>query len=109
MLFVHKRYEPLTLTTSSIFLIKLLHDIASLKQQQMKLNEDIKEASSYKSKNASSSSSRDNKSNATSNEKKKLQAVARNQEKEIELLKLEIQSLKSKCGHVSLESRLPCL
>ena len=108
MFFVHNRYEPLTLTTSSIFLIKLLHEIASLKQQQMKLNEDIKEASSYKSNNASSSS-RDNKSNATSNEKKKLQAVARNQEKEIELLKLEIQSLKSKCGHVSLESRIPCL
>ena len=78
----------------------------------MKLNEDIKEASSYKSNNASScsSSSSGDKSNATSNnEKKKLQAVARNQEKEIKLLKLEIQSLKSKCGHVSLEYRVPCI
>lgn len=85
---------------------KLLKEVAVLKEQHMKLNEDIKDVSSCNEKRDSQKS---HQSNAAS-EKSKLVALASRQEQEIELLNLEIQSLKTKCGHVSVGScRLPIL
>jgi len=73
---------------------KLLKEIAVLKEQHMKLDGEIKDASSCKKKRESTISRQ---SDAAS-EKAKLLALANRQEQEIELLKLEIQSLKTKCG-----------
>ncbi|KAL7552289.1 hypothetical protein ACHAWF_017791, partial [Thalassiosira exigua] len=85
---------------------RLLHEVAALKKQLMKVQDEVKEANSYNQKReVKVSNQRD-----ASLQKAKLLSVATRQEKEIELLKLEIQSLKTKCGHVSAESsRLPIL
>lgn len=81
---------------------KLLKEIASLKEHQLKLNGDLKEASSYnKQKQKDSKLAHQNAS-----ERAKLLSLASRQEHEIQLLKLEIQSLKTKCGHVSAASSL---
>ena len=72
----------------------LLKEIAALKEHHMKINEEIKDASSYKKKRVSKISEQ----NDAASEKSKLVALASRQEREIELLKLEIQSLKTKCG-----------
>ena len=42
-------------------------------------------------------------------EKNRLMEVARRQRQELEMLRLEIRALKTKCGHVSMESSRPPL
>ena len=83
----------------------LLQELAALKQQEQNLEAEIKDASTYDQKNAAASA----KNKSVLEEKKQLLAVARRQEEELQLLRLEINKLKSKAGHVSIESRLPCL
>ena len=83
----------------------LLRELATLKQQEQKIEAEIKDASTYDHKNVAASA----KSKSVLEEKKQLLAVARRQEEELQLLRLEINKLKSKVGHVSIESRLPCL
>ena len=71
----------------------LLKKIAALKEEQFKLNEKIRDATSHKEKRGSTvTSQRD-----AASEKGKLLALANRQEQEIELLKLEISRLKTKC------------
>ena len=82
----------------------LLQELATLKQQEQKISV-IKDASTYDQKNAAASA----KNKSALDEKKQLLAVARRQEEELQLLRLEINKLKSKVGHVSIESQLPCL
>ena len=83
----------------------LLQELAALKQQEQKIEAEIKDASTYEQKNVAASA----KSKSAVEEKKQLLAVARRQEEELQLLRLEINKLKSKVGHVSIESQLPCL
>lgn len=71
---------------------ELLKEIAALKEQHMKIEEAIKDAASYKKK-----PNRTRRSVAAS-EKSKMLALANRQEREIELLNLEIKSFKTKCG-----------
>ena len=75
---------------------KLLTEIAALKSQHMKINAEIKEASSYNEKRRHSPAASENKAKSLT--------LATRQEQEIELLKLEIKSLRTKCGHVSVDS-----
>ncbi|KAL9183258.1 hypothetical protein ACHAXT_005045 [Thalassiosira profunda] len=83
---------------------ELLREVAALKNEHMTLEAELKEAKSYNRQPASQSSSCQQRDIAS--EKAKQLA----QEREIELLKMEIRKLKSKCGHVSEESsRLPLL
>ena len=76
----------------------LLREIAATKEQQMKIHQEIKEASSNKHKRDSS-----NVPDAAS-EKEKLLGNAFRQEQEIEMLKIQIGQLKTKGGHVSAVS-----
>lgn len=72
----------------------LLKEIAELKAQHIKLNEDIKTASCSHSDTRASRVGKED----VASEKAKLLAVANRQEQEIEMLKLEIKSYKTKCG-----------
>jgi len=78
----------------------LLQELAALKQQEQKVEADIKDASTYDQKSKAASA----KNKSALDEKKQLLAVARSQEEELQLLRLEINKLKSKVGHVSLGS-----
>ncbi|KAL3817411.1 hypothetical protein ACHAXA_011040 [Cyclostephanos tholiformis] len=75
---------------------ELLKEIASLKERHLAL---LKDATSFNEKKAINASRTMN----TTPEKAKLLAVANQQKQEIELLKLEIQSLRTKRGHVSMD------
>ena len=84
----------------------LLQELATLKQQEQKIEAEIKDASTYDQKPKAASA----KNRSTLDEKKQLLAVARRQEEELQLLRLEINKLKTKVGHVSIgSSTLPCL
>jgi hypothetical protein len=76
---------------------KLLKEIASLKERHLKLLEEIKDATSFNEKKAVNASRTMN----TAPEKAKLLTVANDQEQEVELLKLEIQSLRTKRGKIA--------
>ena len=75
---------------------KLLKEIASLKGRHMGLLEEIKDATSSNEKRASN----DSRAMNAASEKAKLKEVASRQEREVELLKLEIQSLRTKRGNL---------
>ena len=75
---------------------KLLKEIASLKGRHMGMLEKIKGATSTNEKRASNDSHATN----AASEKAKLKDVASRQEREVELLKLEIQSLRTKRGNL---------
>jgi len=76
----------------------LLQELATLKQQEQKIEAEIKDVSTYDQKNVAASA----KNKSALEEKKQLLAVARSQEEELHLLRLEINKLKTKVGHVSL-------
>jgi len=80
----------------------LLQELAALKQQEQKIEAEIKDVSTYDQKNVAASA----KNKSTVEKKKQLLAVARRQEEELQLLRLEINKLKTKCGHVSVGSLL---
>jgi hypothetical protein len=73
---------------------KLLKEIASLKQQHLSLLQEMKDAKSFNEKKEVNAS----RTIDTAPEKAKLLTVANAQEQEVELLKLEIQSLRTKRG-----------
>lgn len=80
---------------------QLLRNISSLREQHMQLNEDIQNMSSS-GKNGGAK-----KDHSDASEHMKFLALASQQKQEIERLQLEIQSLKSKKGHVNMNFRLP--
>lgn len=73
---------------------KLLKEIASLKERHLTLLEEIKDAKSFNEKKEVNAS-------RTIPETAKLLTVANDQEQEVELLKLKIQSLRTKRGKVA--------
>ena len=95
-----KKKEHLTLKDKLLFVTqentKLLKEIASLKGRHMGMLEKIKGATSTNEKRASNDSHATN----AASEKAKLKDVASRQEREVELLKLEIQSLRMKRGNL---------
>jgi len=80
----------------------LLLEMAELKQKEQSIEAEIKDALTYDQKNVAASA----KNKSALEEKKQLLAVARRQEEELQLLRLEINKLKTKCGHVSVGSLL---
>jgi hypothetical protein len=94
-----KKKEHITLKDELLFITKdntkLLKEIATLKGRHMELLEKIKDATSSNEKRASNESLAMN----AASEKAKLKEVASRQEREVEQLKLEIQSLRTKRGN----------
>jgi len=70
---------------------KLLKEVATLKEQHMKFEEAIKDVASCKQKPTCARG-------VAASEKSKMLALKNRQKQEIELLKLEIKSFKTKCG-----------
>ena len=101
-----KKREHLALKDKLLFVTqentKLLKEIASLKERHMALLEEIKDATSSNEKRALDASRTMN----ASSEKAKLLAVANRQEQEIELLKLEIESLRTKRGNCQYTTKM---
>ncbi len=95
-----KKKEHLALKDKLLFVTqentKLLKEIASLKGRQMGLLEEIKDATSSNEKRASN----DSRATNAASEKANLKEVASRQEREVELLRLEIQSLRTKRGNL---------
>jgi len=78
---------------------KLLREIASIRQQQLQIDNDLKSATSSNTRNKSTKRTDDNK------EYEKYRVLSTEQKIQIDLLRQEIQSLKSKCGHIPLSHR----
>lgn len=78
---------------------KLLREIASLREQQMKFDQDIKCVSS------SNTRSKAIKACETS-EYEKFRALSFEQKGQIEVIQQEIKALKSKCGHVAINNSI---
>jgi hypothetical protein len=78
---------------------KLLREIASLREQHLKIDEDMKRATASNSYNKSTMSN-------DKAEYEKFCALSAAQKQEIEMLLLKIQALKSKCGHVAVNHEL---
>lgn len=74
----------------------LLQEMSKLKEKQMKLEDDLREVSNMEELDTKEEDS----------EYVKLAATAKRQRGEIDRLKIDIQRLRSKCGHVSKESML---
>ena len=81
---------------------KLLHETASLREQQMKTDQEIKRASSSKTRSNAIKTSENH-------EYEKFLALSFEQKEQIELIKQEIEVLKSKCGHVSYHNNVGLL
>jgi len=94
-----KKKEHLALKDKLLFVTqentKLLKEIASLKGRQMGLLEEIKDATSSNEKSVD-----DSRATNAASEKANLKEVASRQEREVELLRLEIQSLRTKRGNL---------
>ena len=93
-----KKKDHLALKDKLLFVTqentKLLKEIASLKGRHMCMLEEIRDATSSNEKRASN----DSRATDAASEKAKLKDAASRQEREVELLKLEIQSLRTKRG-----------
>ena len=76
----------------------LLVEMASLREQHMKMSEDIKRSTS------SNSQAKNNKNDKA--EADKFRALSCSQKAKIDQLRQEIQSLKTKCGHVAMNPQL---
>ncbi len=74
----------------------LLQEMSKLKEKQMKLEDDLREVSNMDELDTKEEDS----------EYAKLAATANRQNVEIDRLKMDIQRLRSKCGHVSKETML---
>lgn len=74
----------------------LLQEMSNLKKRQMKLENDLREISAMEKLDVRKKDS----------VYAKLAATAKRQTKEIEHLKMDIQRLRSKCGHVSKDTML---
>lgn len=81
---------------------KLLKEVATLKEQHMKIEEAIKDVASCKKKTTRTRG-------VAASEKSKMLALTNRQEQEIELLNLEIKSFKTKCGKWLAARQNPCL
>ena len=79
---------------------KLLREVATLREQQLKLDHDVK-----RSLNTSSSQSKSAKKDEEA-EYEKFRVMSCQQKSLINMLQLEIKSLKSKCGHVAMNHSL---
>ena len=74
----------------------LLQEMSKLKEKQMKLEDDLREVSNMDELDTKKEDL----------EYSKLAATAKRHHEEIERLKMDIQRLRSKCGHVSKETML---
>ena len=74
----------------------LLQEMSKLKQKQMKLGDDLREISAMDELNAKEEDSG----------YAKLTSTKKRQHEEIERLKMDVQRLRSKCGHISKDTML---
>ncbi|KAL7515767.1 hypothetical protein ACHAWX_000843 [Stephanocyclus meneghinianus] len=78
---------------------KFLRELASLKEQEMNINEDTRHATS-------SDNSDKSLLNNVMKDQERFRVLLGQQKDEIEQLRHEIRSLKTKCGHVAMNARL---